>query len=620
VGATTHETRAAFLPREVAATAFAAALLLALVNGVAIAVAVPLPAAGLSLRIPHLVFDAAETLGIGAAGALLAATFVRFVRLPRWAFQALFFALAVLLVYGVVGAYLELQAAHGKGSKVAPLVFLNYLLLFGGAVAAAPALPSMLARWPRLRYAPVAIAVSVLVADQVPLRDDYFAIHGLIALGGLVVPPPDTVRCELFRQPCAVAPWALAATVWRAPSLHAPVSLPPSPWAKDRSKDPPIPFTSPPLMPRDAVVVLITIDALRADVVNPPTNDERFPTFAALKRDGVVFTHASSAGTQTPLSLSTMLSGLYFSQQRWEDYGTAGDRYPYPAKDTFPRVPELLSAHGVATVQEAGFVFLADDFGVMRGFREEHQFGATKSAAPAHILIGAMLERLEHADDGPLFLYTHLAEPHAPYRFGPKGTDYEHYLSAIDEADAQVGRVLAYLERHFADRWVLLVSADHGEAFGDHQTFEHAKSLYEELVHVPLLARSPRFKARTVDERVGLVDLGPTLLDLFQVPTPATFNGQSLVPILAGGTVTFTRPLLAEGRLRQAFTQQDGFKVIEDPRRKTVEAYDLAADPGETRNVFDLEPQRADRALATLREFFKARTRHDGGYQPPYKP
>ena len=117
------------------------------------------------------------------------------------------------------------------------------------------------------------------------------------------------------------------------------------------------------------------------------------------------------------------------------------------------------------------------------------------------------------------------------------------------------------------------------------------------------------------------MDLGPTILDLFGADTPATFNGQSLVPFLTGGTVALTRPLLAEGRLRTAITEPDGFKVIEDPRRKVVEAYDLTADPHETRNLFDLEPARAStRRSPTFQwAFFAARTRREGGYEPPRK-
>jgi hypothetical protein len=60
--------------------------------------------------------------------------------------------------------------------------------------------------------------------------------------------------------------------------------------------------------------------------------------------------------------------------------------------------------------------------------------------------------------------------------------------------------------------------------------------------------------------------------------------------------------------------------VIEDLRRKLVEAYDLSHDPGETRNIFDAEPARADAGLATLRAFFAAHTRTEGGYEVPFKP
>ena len=100
-----------------------------------------------------------------------------------------------------------------------------------------------------------------------------------------------------------------------------------------------------------------------------------------------------------------------------------------------------------------------------------------------------LLGRLHRAGAGPLFVYTHLMEPHAPYDRGRRdGTPYERYVSEVAVADVQLGRVLALLKKRFADRWVLMVSADHGEAFGEHGTFEHGKTLYEELVHVPLLA------------------------------------------------------------------------------------------------------------------------------------
>jgi Sulfatase len=446
------------------------------------------------------------------------------------------------------------------------------------------------------------------------------AVTAIVALLGIAVPPSNATRVELFRQPCAVAPWVLAATIWRAPRLHAPVSLPPSPWLAPRDREPPVP----PAAPRrraDPVVVLITVDAVRADAVADPANDTLFPTLTEMKHDGVVFTHAYAPGTQTALSLSTMFSGRYFSELFWSDHGVGRTKYLYPADDPSPRFPELLTAHGVATLDLAGVVFLGAEFGVTRGFKDEQVVVTGWTHARAAQVIDPLLARLRSGVRGPFFAYTHLMEPHEPYDRGRKdGTARERWLSEVAVADAQIGRVMRYLQQRYPKRWALLVSADHGEAFGDHGTFQHGKTLYDELVHVPLVAAGPLFTPRTVDEHVGLVDLGPTLLDLFGVATPATYEGQSLVPLLTGGSDALTRPLIAECRLERSLLLPDGLKVIEDERRKVVEVYDLAADPGETQNLFDLAPARADPALATLRAFFQANTLRRPGYETPFKP
>jgi arylsulfatase A-like enzyme len=212
-------------------------------------------------------------------------------------------------------------------------------------------------------------------------------------------------------------------------------------------------------------------------------------------------------------------------------------------------------------------------------------------------------------------------DAHAPYPHGPRSARApERYLAGVAADDTQIGHVLRVLESNFAGRWVLIVSADHGEAFGDHGTFQHSKTLYEELIHVPLLVMGSGISPRVVDQRVGLVDLGPTLLDLFGAPTPATFEGQSLIPLIEGREAALDRPLIAETRLRQSITTPEGLKVIEDLRRKTVEVYDLTSDPGEAHDLFDEGPARAGAALATLRAFFTAHTLRRPGYRPRYEP
>jgi hypothetical protein len=635
--------------------------LLAAVNAVAIAVALPLPVLGYPLRIAHHLFDAAETLGLGALVALVVGAFVRFVPLPRWALSTLTIGLTGAIVYFAIGEPLTRIASHAAGGRFLTPIFLGYIALFAvGFSEALSAAIFLSTRASRVRFAPVAFAIALLAADQGFLVDDYEGVHCVVAwfgaliggaglapfaaraaalllqrrsgrvvlcvaalgaLLGLAWPPSNATRFELFRQPCALAPWLLARTLWRSPPLHAPVSLPASPWNADRTNEPDLPATSARPLPTDAVVVLITIDALRADAILDPANDALFPTFAALKREGAVFTHAFAAGTQTSISLSTVFSDLYFSEERWENHGVGDTRYLFPAGDRSPRFPQLLTEGGVRTVDYAGLFFLSAGYGVAEGFQEQEIVVKGRRHAAAGEVIAPLVARLQHPDGGPLFLFTHLLDPHRPYDRGRKdGTDYERYLSEVAIADAALGQVVRALEQNLGQRWALFVSADHGEAFGEHRTSEHSKTLYQELLHVPLIVRGPHFAKGAIDTPVSLVDLGPTILELFHLPTPAAFNGQSLVPFLLGPGRRLTRPILAEGRLRRALIEPDGFKVIEDPRRKLVEAYDLESDPGETRNIFDRAPARADHALAELRAFFAVHTRREGGYEPPYMP
>jgi Sulfatase len=524
-------------PRErairAASTVFGGFLLLAVVDACAIAALVPMPvraAGGLALRVAHHVYDAAETLGVGAILALAVGVFVRAVPLGRRASVGVPLGVAAAVVYLVLGDYLGIFSEHLLDGRLAAAIFVVWMTAIALGLTAAPLVAARARGRPFVRFLPLSIAVGVLVVDQLALRDDYMDVHGVLALGavlfggaalaprveraamslgrtlagrlalaalgllalfGLVHPPPNAARFELFRQPCAVAPWILATLEWRAPTLHAPVKLPESPWLRDRSGAPDVAPTAPPLLPSDAVVVLITLDALRAEVVANPDNDARFPTLAKLRREGVFFTHAYTPGAQTEVSMAALFSGRYYSELLWTDYGSGWAFHPHPVEDPSVRFPELLESHGVATANFAGISFLGEGYGVTRGFREDTKILFRKTSAPGFRLIGAMMDRLKHPGEGPMFLVAHLIDTHAPYGRGRKeDSDYERYLTTIPVSDKQLGRVLSILEATFGQRWALFVSADHGEAFGEHQSHEHGKTLYEELLHVPRLARS----------------------------------------------------------------------------------------------------------------------------------
>jgi arylsulfatase A-like enzyme len=117
------------------------------------------------------------------------------------------------------------------------------------------------------------------------------------------------------------------------------------------------------------------------------------------------------------------------------------------------------------------------------------------------------------------------------------------YDALVETLDAGLAGLFDDLERiGFLDRAIVVVTADHGEELYDHGKVGHGHTLYEELVHVPLLISLPGQRSRIdVDEVVSLVDVAPTLVDLLGLPVPAPFEGRSLRPAIEVADATWTR-------------------------------------------------------------------------------
>lgn len=658
---------------EVAVATLAGAPLLVLVNAVSIAV-VPLPVEGAGLRALHHLFAAVSIVGVSALLALAPAVAPRVAsrwRVPRartvgW---SMMLGLSVLAMLGVLSAHLRRQAYAAFDGVGSVALFPLYVGLTACAVPAAYLLGAFLARlgpapdasprrWLRVvggwgAWVGVVLSLGGMVVGHAILRDDYPGVHTAIlwistlgfgssvapavmkwgkgkprrarasvgvaaALAAFVLfwPPANRVRQELFREPGAIAPWVLAQILWRPPSVMAAAEAP-------RAEDYPdaVMKAVQETMPAEPVVVIVTVDAFRGDVVANHANDRRLPKLSWLRDHGAYFPRAIACGSQTSLSLSSMFSGRYFSQLRWGRFGEGNKRFLYPAHDQTVRFPELLGRAGVATASYIGLVFLEARFGITRGFGQETVVVEGRNHGVAASVLGPLLARLNSHRRGPLFLYAHLMEPHEPYDRGKlkEGPVFERYLSELEVVDDWVGRVSKVLSRRFRGRGFLMVSSDHGEAFGEHGTKFHTKTLYEELLHVPLIVWGPEIPARAHDERASLIDIGPTVLHMFRQATPAESMGRSLLPLMLGRAERVPRPLIAEGRLRRAYYKGE-LKVIEDEVLKLVEIYDLESDPGETTNLFDIDPERTHPAVAELRAWLAENTLREGGYEPPYKP
>jgi arylsulfatase A-like enzyme len=306
--------------------------------------------------------------------------------------------------------------------------------------------------------------------------------------------------------------------------------------------------------------------------------------------------------------MASVFAGKYYSQLRWAGEGDSLVR----VVDDTPRFPALLSDARVRTIHAATLGRLRASQGVGLGFTTEIFISDSRAGSAVNKLV----EELELDPSGPLFMYAHFNEPHAPYD-GKSEDEFERYVREIGIVDRQIGRLRRYLDkRNLAKRTVLIISADHGEAFGEHGTKFHAKTAYEELLRVPLIVHVPGMRARRIDEPVTLMDVGPTVLDLFGQPTPGGFMAASLLPLVAGKDVELTRPIAADtARHHRVLYFGDGKKVILNRNLRTIEVYDLNADPGELENLSEKGDPAIQAAIETTKLFFDVhhrRTPNDG--------
>lgn len=465
-------------------------------------------------------------------------------------------------------------------------------------VARAERLERWLARRERPATVTLALLASLASVSVVLWPPSALAVDRLAA--GSAVLPPFLGRIHVARaMPETTIPAELAP--WFSPRAHLPAQAP----------------TLPRVLPPDGIVVLVGIDAVRADLLSSGRYDAELPNLARLRGQSTWFTGARSPGSQTTYALGSLMAGTYFSQQLW----TPLDRgMLWPHEDPTPRFPELLARGGVTTAHVAGAEWMVGRYGIVRGFTEERWLRSSARYTGARSLVEAAIHRLQQHDAGPLFLFLHLLDPHAPYDTARKdGSPFERYLAEVAAVDRELGRLLGTL-RHpeLSRRTALLVFSDHGEAFGEHGREQHATSLYDELLRVPLLVKLPHGAPREIAEPVSLVDVGPTVLDLFGLPTPSHAMGQSLLPLVRGEPASLTRPIVAEGRLKQSLVTREGMKVIVDNRHFTIELYDLRSDPGELCNLADDEGK-LTQPLGLLRAFFATHTRREGGYRVPYR-
>jgi arylsulfatase A-like enzyme len=372
----------------------------------------------------------------------------------------------------------------------------------------------------------------------------------------------------------------------------------------------------------DGNLLIVTIDTLRADRMN----EKRMPNLAKLAAQSVRFSRAYAQAPNTPRSFPSFLTSRFPSEVKWS---SANRNFPgvTDAKENTSFF-EPLKAAGLYTVGIFSHFYMKPENGIARGFDRWDDEGAltlhdsnTDVAAP-RIAPRAIAELQKLAQSKQRFvLWTHFFEPHSRYmehdefpatHGGLAGLE-EKYDGEVQFVDQHLGKLLDALAAAGLDKTTaVVVFADHGEAFGEHRfggerMYFHGQTLYDELLHVPLVMRVPGVAQRTVDDPVMLIDLGPTLVDLVKGAAPPSFHGRSLLPALLGDKLP-PQPVLAELLPAPSWNHQwraiivGNLKLIQKISENTVEMYDLGSDPSEQHNLAG-DPRQAEleRAMRELR-------------------
>jgi arylsulfatase A-like enzyme/Tfp pilus assembly protein PilF len=359
-------------------------------------------------------------------------------------------------------------------------------------------------------------------------------------------------------------------------------------------------------------VLLVTIDTLRADALGAyGATTGATPLLDGLAARGVVFRQAHAHNVVTLPSHANILSGRLPFEHGVRD--NAGFRFP----TDMPTLATILKAAGYRTGAFVSAFTLDSRFGLDRGFDvydDRFDGPAGPLALPERHAVAtvAAAERWRAESDGrPTFTWIHLYEPHAPY-VPPEPFASRHagapYVGEVATADAALEPVLRPLLAAAAPRTLVVVTADHGEGLGEHGERTHGLFAYESTLRVPLILFAPSVvPASSVQTVVGHADIVPTILDTLAIPVPTGLSGRSLLA-LATGARPPAAPLYFEA-LSAAATRgwapltgvlRDAEKYIELP---LPELYDVAADPGEARNLVSARSERVERLQADLRSF-----------------
>ena len=366
-------------------------------------------------------------------------------------------------------------------------------------------------------------------------------------------------------------------------------------------------------------VVVILVDTLRADHLpfyGYPKNTAPFLNEIAAR--SAVFDETIAACSSTAPSTASLFTGVY-PTQHGVITGFVARRRMLEAgagQITVNRIPAEMRTLG-EDFKDAGFktYCLADNPNISQAMGYDQgfdKFEDQRDQGAASINETLTKWAPEIKTGGRYFLYLHYMDPHAPYkRRKPWYEDAgDHKQRVINAYDSEIAYTDEHIQKMFElfgwkDNALVVVLADHGEEFWDHGGDGHGKTLYREVVHVPLFIYHRSFSGpRRISQQANLVDVLPTLAELLNLKANPNWSGVSLAPLLRGEPLRerflFSELLRAPEHPRPALRAvlSPQWKVIKTDMRdgaQRTELYDVKSDRAELNNAESAHPDVVER-------------------------
>ncbi|XYI03462.1 sulfatase [Sorangium sp. So ce1128] len=361
-------------------------------------------------------------------------------------------------------------------------------------------------------------------------------------------------------------------------------------------------------------VLVVSIDSLRADMPWNGYERDIAPTLTAFEKKAVSYTRHYAISSYTSMSVGGFLAGRYPSEVDRSGYFFGN----YP--DSVLMFPELLQKAGVRTMsahahfyfdQKAGFRQGFDVYEIVPGLSADNTTDRNVTS-PGHLELALKMLSDKANTSGTFFAYFHFLDPHDVYMthegiepFGKRARD--KYDGEVKFTDMHVGKLLDFVaQQPWAKDTAIIVTADHGEAFGEHKMFRHGFEVWDVLAHVPLMIQAPGITPRRIDVPRSSIDLAPTILELTGAPAEPSFPGKSLVPELYSATaeprdVIVDLPRTSDNDRRRALIHGQ-HKLIAYGDDDAFDLFDVVADPGELKDLKREQPSVFEEMKALYKE------------------